>query len=173
MLSRLTSELHELPCTDEVDETCNPRKWNKKTAEKLSKLNDDCNMTAGLEAKLLLAIGARVMLRRNIDTNAGLVNGAIGTMVSVQPNHVTVQFDHKNKLYNVEKVKSRFTIMKNFYIYGRQFPLILAYGVTIHKCQGLSLDCALVDLSDKVFSPGMAYVAIVFMHLQILRLREN
>ena len=50
--------------------------------------------------------------------------------------------------------------MKNFYIYRRQFPLILAYGVTIHKCQGLSLDCALVDLSDKVFSPGMAYVAI-------------
>ena len=50
--------------------------------------------------------------------------------------------------------------MKNFYIYRKQFPLILAYGVTIHKCQGLSLDCALVDLSDKVFSAGMAYVAI-------------
>ena len=100
------------------------------------------------------------MLHRNIDTNAGLVNGAIGTVVSVQPNHVSVQFDHKNKPYNMEKVKSRFIIMKNFYIYRRQFPLILAYGVTIHKCQGLSLDCALVDLSDKVFSPGMAYVAI-------------
>ena len=125
----------------------------KKIAEKLAKLKDNCNMTAGLEAKLLLAVGARVMLHRNIDTN--LVN-----VVSVQPNHVTVQFDQKNKLYNVEKVKSRFIIMKNFYIYRKQFPLILAYGVTIQKCQGLSLDCALVDLSDKVFSPGMAYVAI-------------
>ena len=50
--------------------------------------------------------------------------------------------------------------MKNFYIYRKQFPLILAYGVTIHKCQGLSLDCAIVDLSDKVFSPRMAYVAV-------------
>ena len=160
MLGRLTSEVHELLCTDEVDETCNPRKWTKKTAKKLAKLNDDCNMTAGLEAKLLLAVGARVMLRRNIDTNAGLVNGAIGTVVSVQPNHITVQFDHTNKPYNVEKVKSRFTIMKNYYIYRKQFPLILAYGVTIHKCQGLSLDCAIVDLSDKVFSPGMAYVAV-------------
>ena len=32
--------------------------------------------------------------------------------------------------------------------------------MTIHKCQGLSLDCAIVDLSDKVFADGMAYVAL-------------
>ena len=60
----------------------------------------------------------------------------------------------------MEKLKSRFTIMKNFYIYRKKIQLILAYGVTIHKCQGLSLDCAIVDLSDKVFSPAMAYVAV-------------
>ena len=45
-------------------------------------------------------------------------------------------------------------------MYRKQFPLILAYAVTIHKCQGLSLDCAIVDLSDEVFSEGMAYVAL-------------
>ena len=56
MLGRLSSEVHELPCTDKVNETCNPR--TKKTAEKLAKLNDNCNMTAGLEAKLLLTVGA-------------------------------------------------------------------------------------------------------------------
>ena len=147
-------------CTDEVDKTCNPRKWNHKTADKLAKLNKDCNMTAGLEAKLLLAVGAQVILCCNIDTNAGLVNGAIGTVVFIRLDHVTVQFDHTNTLYNVEKVRSRFTIMKNFYLYRRQFPLILAYAVTIYKCQGLLLDCAIVDLSDKVFSAGMAYVAV-------------
>ena len=32
--------------------------------------------------------------------------------------------------------------------------------MTIHKCQGLSLDCAMMELSDDVFSPGMAYVAL-------------
>ena len=52
----------------------------KKIIEHLDKLNADCNMTAGLEAKLSLAVGARVMLRPNIDTKAGLVNGAIAVL---------------------------------------------------------------------------------------------
>ena len=51
-------------------------------------------------------------------------------------------------------------VMKNFYVYRKQFSLILASAVTIHKCQGLSLDCAIIDLSDQVFSAGMAYVAL-------------
>ena len=160
MLTHLTSEVHELVCTDEVDETGSTCKWNKKAAEHLQKLNKDCNMTAGLEAKLSLAVGARVMLRRNVNTKTGLVNGAIGTVLSITVRHVTVQFDHISEPYNVEKVKSRFIVMKNFYVYRKQFPLILAYAVTIHKCQGLSLDCAIVDLSDQVFSAGMAYVAL-------------
>ena len=132
----------------------------QKAAEQLEKLNRDCNMTAGLEAKLSLAVGARVMLRRNIDTKTGLVNGALGTVLSIAVNHVTVQFDHISEPYNVEMVKSRFMVMKNFYVYRKQFPLILAYAVTIHKCQGLSLDCAIIDLSEEVFSAGMAYVAL-------------
>ena len=104
MLSHLDSNLHELVCTDEVDLTASARKWNKKMAEKLEKLNSDCNMTAGLEAKLLLAVGARVMLRCNIDTKAGLVNGAIGTVLSIALHHVTVHFDHMSKPYDVEMV---------------------------------------------------------------------
>ena len=86
------------------------------------------------------------MLRRNIDTNTGLVNGAIGTVLSIRKDHVSVQFDHISEPYDVEKVKSRFMVMKNYFVYREQFPLILAYAVTIHKCQGLSLDCAIVDL---------------------------
>ena len=55
----------------------------KKPQNHLEKLNSDSNMTAGLEAKLRLAVGARVVLRRNTDTSAGLVNGAIGTVRAI------------------------------------------------------------------------------------------
>ena len=48
-------------------------------------------------------------------------------------------------------------VLKSYYVYCTQFP---AYAVTIQKCQGLSLDCAIIDLSDKVFADGMAYVAL-------------
>ena len=160
MLQQLTTKVHELVCTDEVDQTSSTKKWNKKALEQLEKLNNDCSRTAGLEAKLLLAVGARVMLRRNIDTKTGLVNGALGTVLSISKDLVTVQFDHVSKPYDVDRVQTKFMVMKNFYVYREQFPLILAYAVTIHKCQGLSSDCTIVNLSDKVCSAGMAYVAL-------------
>ena len=79
MLAQLTSQVHELLCIDEVDETSGTLKCNKKAAEQLEKLNRDCNTTAGLEAKLSLAVGARVMLRRNIETQTLLHHGHIHT----------------------------------------------------------------------------------------------
>ena len=160
MLSRLSAETIEIPYIDEVDETAGTRKWNQKAAEQLEQLNQDCNMTAGLEAVLRAAIGARVMLRRNIDTAQGLVNGAIGTVTSISAQYVTIKFDHNGETCKIAKVKSKFQVMKRFYVFRKQFPLILAYAVTIHKCQGLSLDSAIIDLSEQVFSPGMAYVAL-------------
>ena len=81
MLNSLNSIIHEVVFTDEVDETTSNCKWNYKASEQLEKLSSDCNKTAGLEAKLLLAVGARVMLRRNLDTKSGLVNGAMGLTI--------------------------------------------------------------------------------------------
>ena len=71
-----------------------------------------------------------------------------------------MKFDNIPNVYQVPKVKSRFMVMNKIYVRRMQFPLILAFAVTIHKCQGLSLNCAIMDLSDQVFCAGMAYVAL-------------
>ena len=71
-----------------------------------------------------------------------------------------VQFDGIQDPHRVERVKSKFMVMKKLYVHRKQFPLILAFAVTVHKCQGLSLDCAMMDLGDQVFADGMAYVAL-------------
>ena len=101
-----------------------------------------------------------MILHRNINTSLGLVNGAIGTVVAICVHKVTVKFDHMSTEYEVGKVKSRFLVMPRVYVYRQQFLLILVYAVTIHKCQDLSLNCAMMDLYDSVLSPGMAYVAL-------------
>ena len=157
MLAGLPSEKVELPCTDVADEGGSSIKFNKKAAEKLEKLNLACSRTAGLKAVLTLAIGARVMLRRNIDVAMGLVNG---TVVGIYSTHVLIKFDHIDKPCQIEKITTKFMLMKNMYIHRKQYPLILAFAITIHKCQGLSLDTAIIDLSQEVFGDGMAYVAL-------------
>ena len=42
-----------------------------------------------------------------------------------------------------------------------QFPVVLAYAITIHKSQGISVDRAVLNISDrKDFAPGLTYVAV-------------
>ena len=160
MLIELHSEMKEIPCVDKVDETKRTFKWTKKAIEAKGKLNTDCNLTGGLEAVLKVAVGARVMLRRIIDTSNGLVNRALGAVTSIKTHHIAVQFDGRREPYCVERIKGRFLVLKSIFVQLKQFPLILAFAVTFHKCQGLSLNCAIMDLSNQVFCAGMAYVAL-------------
>uniref|UniRef100_A0A1X7UN22 ATP-dependent DNA helicase n=1 Tax=Amphimedon queenslandica TaxID=400682 RepID=A0A1X7UN22_AMPQE len=91
------------------------------------------------------------MLRRNIDVTVGLVNGAIGTVMGIYATRISIKFDHIDVPCDIESVTSKFMLSKNLYIHRKQFPLILSYAITIHKCQGLSLDAAIIDLSTDVF----------------------
>ena len=64
---------------------------------------------------------------------------------------MTVQFDNVPAPCKIDKVRSRFMVHDEGFLYvsRKQFPLIFVYAVTIHNCQGLSLDCAIVDLSRR------------------------
>uniref|UniRef100_A0A1X7UWN8 OTU domain-containing protein n=1 Tax=Amphimedon queenslandica TaxID=400682 RepID=A0A1X7UWN8_AMPQE len=103
MLESLETEKIELACVDVVDESGSTAKFDKKQEKKLDKLKDQPSKTAGLETVLSLAVGCRVMLRRNIDVTVGLVNGAIGTVMGVYATHISIKFDHIDVPCDIER----------------------------------------------------------------------
>lgn len=131
----------------------------------------------GLERVLYLSVGARVMLRANLWTAAGLVNGATGTVTDIvypvgsgppdnPPAVVMVKFDK----YTgpdlspdgsvpigsiIRSWKEDFTSCTR-----EQIPLTLAWACTVHGAQGLSCDYVAANIGNAEFSAGLAYVAL-------------
>ena len=51
---------------------------------------------------------------------------------------------------------------RNVYISREQLPLILSWAINTHKMQGVTRDMIVIDLADKLFAKGIAYVYYVF-----------
>ena len=134
-------------------------------AEKLNKLDDPRN-TAGLEKSLPLTKGVTIMLRQNLSVAAGLFNGAMGEVVSLDRNHegiierLKVKFNHVDEPVNIDRVRRRIQLFEGAFLHREQFPICLSYAMTIHKSQCLTLDNVMVDLGNKVFAASQAYVAL-------------
>ncbi|QAY72696.1 helicase [Agromyces protaetiae] len=123
------------------------------------------------DERLELKIGAQVMFLRNDSAVRGdgprWVNGTIGTVTSLK-REVRVEVDgveHEVEPATWEKYKYSWDpvqkrLEKDVVAEFTQFPLRLAWAVTIHKAQGASYDTAIVDLGQRVFSPGQTYVAL-------------
>lgn len=118
---------------------------------------------------LELRVGARVMAAKN-DVSRRWINGSLGTVTRFSEEKVFVRFDYTDEEYPVErtsweKIRQIWngpmqridTEVVGSY---RQFPLVPAWAITIHKAQGLSLDDLRIDLGSGAFAPGQLYVAL-------------
>lgn len=111
------------------------------------------------DKKITLKLGAQVMLTENIDVENGLANGSRGVVVGFANELPIVKFK-----CGVQQVVGRFERTydcDNCWIKKRQVPLRLAWAITIHKCQGMTIDCIVTNLhKDEIFEYSMAYVAL-------------
>ncbi|XP_046145856.1 uncharacterized protein LOC123989199 [Osmia bicornis bicornis] len=132
----------------------------------------------GLPATLWLASDCRVMLTQSLWTAQGLCNGTLGTVADVIylstdtddhlsdfPACVLIRFDNYNgpSIFNglVPILPQTVSYKKGTTACTRkQFPLDLAYAITIHKSQGITVDRAVVDIGNSEFGLGLTYVAL-------------
>lgn len=117
--------------------------------------------------KVALRVGAQVVFLSN---SKEWVNGNVGVVSSISPEKVAVRLIDSAKTVDVKAVE-----WKNYeYIYDEkdnkvkrqvigtftQIPLSLAWAMTIHKSQGLTLDKVHLDLGIGAFETGQTYVAL-------------
>jgi len=98
------------------------------------------------------------------------VNGSLGTITDLTSEEVYVQFDSGGAIRKIEPAKWDAISYKWNEAAQRmeeaatasfqQIPLILAWAVTIHKAQGLTLDDVRIDLGTGAFTSGQTYVAL-------------
>ena len=133
---------------------------------------------SGLEPVVFLAKGARVMLTMNLWSSVGLCNGATGTVVDLifQNNHqppdlpiaVVVRFENYTGPVFDENLPSCVPICpitvssqtEAGFHERQQLPLRLAWALTIHKSQGMTLPKVWIDIGKTERTAGVSYVAI-------------
>ena len=108
--------------------------------------------------RLSLKIGAQVMFVKN-NFEKGYVNGTLGTVVDWDADGLPVIQTLDGRLIDIEMASWKIEEDGRVRAELTQVPLRLAWAITIHKSQGMSLDAAEIDLS-KSFVPGMGYVAL-------------
>lgn len=107
---------------------------------------------------LELKIGAEVMFVAN-NFSEGFVNGSRGKVVGFKDDLPLIELQSNARVIQVNK--HSWTLEEDGRERARvtQLPIRLAWAITIHKSQGMSLDSAEIDLS-RAFTPGMGYVAL-------------
>jgi hypothetical protein len=115
-------------------------------------------------AKLALKVGCPIMVLRNLHPADGLCNGSRGILTRISPRVLEIRLiggEHNGKKAFIPRI----TIIPSteqiaFEMKRRQFPVRLAFSMTINKSQGQSVDHIGLDLRTDVFAHGQLYVAL-------------
>jgi len=116
---------------------------------------------------LKLKKGAQVIMIKN-DPEKRWVNGSIGTIHDIAEKKIKVKINHK--IYEVKKEKwdriqysyddDQQEVLENITGSFKQYPMRLAWAITIHKSQGQTFEKVIIDMSQGSFAPGQLYVAL-------------
>lgn len=119
------------------------------------------------DAALTLKAGAKVILLRN-DSERRWVNGTIARVSRLEEKRVFIDIDGdeheiepvawENRRYAFDETEGK--IVEKVAGTFKQYPLRLAWALTIHKAQGLTLDKVYLNLGRGTFAHGQAYVAL-------------
>ncbi|CAJ1069182.1 uncharacterized protein LOC115579693 [Xyrichtys novacula] len=126
-----------------------------------------------LPDSIKLAIGANVMITRNISVQSGLCNGTFARIAKIvtkagnphveklglKLNSQSAAASEADVDENIVYIDRDEENLKQTGVVRRQFPIKLAFACTIHKVQGMTTSSVVVSLKH-IFEPGMAYVAL-------------
>ncbi|KAL3123191.1 hypothetical protein niasHT_010361 [Heterodera trifolii] len=113
--------------------------------------------------KLRLKKNAIVLLMRNLNIEMGLCNGARMKVEQMQPNLIVCKIltgDKAGQTVYIPRITLCCSEDYPFDLHRHQFPLVLAFAMTINKAQGQTLEQVGIDLRKDVFSHGQLYVAL-------------
>jgi ATP-dependent DNA helicase PIF1 len=105
----------------------------------------------------MVCVGAQVMITFNYNPGLELVNGTRGVVIALDQKTVTIHLlDGRNEIIPYIKIEQ-----EDDPDVGVEFmPIKLAWAVTIHKSQGMTLDAIEIDIGSNIFTVGQAYTAL-------------